>query len=512
MSGLVKEMPSEVASGLTVYGHRRKGDCSDISEIIPLGTLDRQQAVQAISSIMPKGRTPIADSIQLVATRLKGQENETTIVLVSDGIETCGGDPCAVTKSLKESGIKFIIHTVGFDVGQKASEQLECVASAGGGSYFSASNAKDLLETLSTVQESVVAKKVVTPPEPPPEPVEIKQQVTGSSTSIRLKINRPGRISFTHPSWLKTPYYWEIVDPETGESKGRFNSLNTTMVPVGEYQIIWKQSEHKTTPVILSEVVTVKSGEESIVPLMTSMQLNLPSWIKKPYYWKLVDSATGEDVFRSKALDPCLVPAGDYNLIWRQSEHSSQDVLVARLKLVPDTLNTIEVSTAFNPVAADWMQKKIDYWGLRELSEKGDGKLVSRFDDKFSPQLAAPGKYLLVYRLSEHGSTESLLGEVEITGGKMNEFSVNTGVSVILPQGVKFPYFIEYVRLDGNGKEGQKIQLRGGYLDSSRGFVPIALMPGTYKINYREKQHNSSTITIVESFDLPAGNLVEIEL
>ena len=517
MTRLVNEMPAGVTAGLTVYGHKRKGDCSDITEIIPLGLLDRNQAIKAIQSIKPMGKTPIANSIQLIADKLKDQEDETTIVLVSDGIETCGGDPCAVTKSLKDAGIKFVIHTVGFDVGKKASEQLSCIARVGGGSYFPALSAKDLLETLTTVQKSIVTMAPVVTPPPPPEPEQIIQKTTSSSTSHKIKVKRPGKITFSLPSWwsslplgMQTPDYWKLIDPETGEEKGKFNALKGTRVPEGEYQIVWKQHPHRTSPIVLSEVVTVKAGEESVVPLLTSMQFHLPSWVKEPDNWKLVDPETGEEVYKSSLLEPCLVPAGEYNLIWRQDAHYTKDIILSTVNLEADKLNTIEVSTAFNPVPADWLPKYVYSWELREISKDGKGKTVAKFAEDFDQQLVPVGKYHFVYHFSQHGSSESFLGEVEIAPAKMNEFMINTGVVFILPEGEPLPYYVEIVELDKDGNEGRKVWLKGGYLRET--LDPIALSPGTYKINYQQKQHNSSIMTIVETFDLPAGNMVEVEL
>ncbi len=347
-------------------------------------------------------------------------------------------------------------------------------------------------------------------PEPPAEPKEIKQQVAGSSKSIKIKIKRPGRISFKHHSWLKKPYYWKLIDPETGEEKGSFQTLKTTMVPVGEYQIVWRQSEHGSSEVILAEVVKIKAGEEVEIPLFTSIRLNLPSWVNEPYFWALRDPETGDEVVTFKKLEPFLVPAGDYDLIWRQTEHSASSVTLQRVNLEPDKLNEIEVTTAFNPVAADWAQKKIYYWELKSPAEKDSKKSVAKFSERFAPQLVPAGSYQLIYHFSKHGSSDSLLGEVEVTAGKMNAFSVNTGVAFILPKGIAPPYRIEFIELDKQGNQGRKIQLNGSYLKGN--FGPIALAPGTYKINYQQQQHGSSQITIVESFDLPSGNLVEIEL
>jgi len=78
---------------------------------------------------------------------LRPEENASTVVLISDGIESCGGDPCAAVKAAKASGVNFILHTVGFGLSKQESAQLRCMAKAGGGEYFQANNAKELLKS-----------------------------------------------------------------------------------------------------------------------------------------------------------------------------------------------------------------------------------------------------------------------------------------------------------------------------------------------------------------------------
>jgi Ca-activated chloride channel family protein len=68
-------------------------------------------------------------------------EEEATIILVSDGRETCEGDPCALVKELKESGIKFVMHVIGLDVTGEDRKQLQCIAEAGAGTYYAAKDA-----------------------------------------------------------------------------------------------------------------------------------------------------------------------------------------------------------------------------------------------------------------------------------------------------------------------------------------------------------------------------------
>jgi hypothetical protein len=114
--GLVKELPDDAVVGLVAYGHRRKGDCDDVEELVSLGPLDKEKMVAQIQALSPKGKTPISRSVRLTAGRIKHLEDETTIILVSDGKETCDPDTCGLVKDLRASGIKFVMHVIGFDV------------------------------------------------------------------------------------------------------------------------------------------------------------------------------------------------------------------------------------------------------------------------------------------------------------------------------------------------------------------------------------------------------------
>lgn len=130
---------------------------------------------------------------------------------------------------------------------------------------------------------------------------------------------------------------------------------------------------------------------------------------------------------------------------------------------------------------------------------------VAHFRMGFEPQLIPAGKYRVIYRKSEHASNNSCLGNVIIKEGEMTDFAVNKGVKLIPQQGMEPPYRIEFIELNEKGEKTESVFLR-------ESFDPMPLKPGKYKITYRQKQHESSTITIVESFDLPPGNLVEVEL
>lgn len=155
MEELINGLPDTMEVGLVAYGHRRKGDCTDVEELVKLSKLDKDALIKTIKGIQPKGKTPMALSLKQTVTRLKNQEGDVIVVLVSDGKETCDDDPCGVVRSLKEANNHFRLYVIGFDVADEETEQLDCMARAGGGAYYAAGNADELkLAARHVVMES----------------------------------------------------------------------------------------------------------------------------------------------------------------------------------------------------------------------------------------------------------------------------------------------------------------------------------------------------------------------
>ncbi|MBW1712925.1 MAG: VWA domain-containing protein [Deltaproteobacteria bacterium] len=159
LADLIQGLPDKVRVGLMAYGHRVKGDCNDVEQIVALGPLDKAGLTAKIEALSPKGKTPLTLSIKKAMDLLKAEEEESTIILVSDGKETCQGDPCALVKELKAAGLKFVLHVIGFDVSKEERNQLECMAQAGGGRYYPAKNAGEFkLAAKKATQEAVKPK------------------------------------------------------------------------------------------------------------------------------------------------------------------------------------------------------------------------------------------------------------------------------------------------------------------------------------------------------------------
>lgn len=144
----------DLQAGLIVYGHRRKGDCEDIELKIPSGPINTRSFSSTVNKIKPRGKTPLTAAVRQAAESLKYTEEKATVILLSDGKETCDLDPCAVATELENNGVDFTTHVIGFDVAKREEKrQLQCLAENTGGVFVSAKNANELVVAFQRVVE-----------------------------------------------------------------------------------------------------------------------------------------------------------------------------------------------------------------------------------------------------------------------------------------------------------------------------------------------------------------------
>lgn len=150
-------LPDDQSVGLRVYGHTvpntdEENGCVDTELIHPVEPLDREALLSAIDGYQAKGYTPIELSLREGMDDLP-PEGPRTMVLVSDGEETCDGDPCQAAEDLAAEGIDLVIHTVGFalDDNDPARDQLSCIAEAGGGEFVDVAEADELADAIDEV-------------------------------------------------------------------------------------------------------------------------------------------------------------------------------------------------------------------------------------------------------------------------------------------------------------------------------------------------------------------------
>ena len=150
---IVSDFPTNQNLGFVTYGHRERGQCADIETLVDPAPGTAAEIIGIVEGLNPRGMTPMTDAVITAAQALRHTEQAATVILVSDGIETCNPDPCAAARALEEAGVDFTAHVIGFDVRGEADAllQMQCIAEETGGRFLTADNAQELNEALREV-------------------------------------------------------------------------------------------------------------------------------------------------------------------------------------------------------------------------------------------------------------------------------------------------------------------------------------------------------------------------
>ncbi|WP_460456443.1 vWA domain-containing protein [Arenimonas alkanexedens] len=155
LATVLKDMPANMELGLIAYGHREKGNCDDIELVVPVAAGSGADIAAAAASMKFMGMTPLSAAVAQAASELRSTEQKATVILITDGLETCKADPCALGRELEASGVDFTAHVVGFGLSAEEGKQVACLAENTGGRYIAANDADSLAAALNeTVVEA----------------------------------------------------------------------------------------------------------------------------------------------------------------------------------------------------------------------------------------------------------------------------------------------------------------------------------------------------------------------
>ncbi len=166
LNDVIDAIPEQegVNVGFRVYGHEgsnqeadRAESCQSSDLIVPIDGVDKDALRDAVASYEPVGWTPITLSLERAAADFDqpGENERNAIVLVTDGLETCGGDPCAAATALADGEVDVTTYVIGFGLTADEQRTMQCVADAGGGLNLGAGNAEELNTALFTVLEEL---------------------------------------------------------------------------------------------------------------------------------------------------------------------------------------------------------------------------------------------------------------------------------------------------------------------------------------------------------------------
>ncbi len=225
---------------LRVYGHQKTfppQDCNDTRLVVPFSDGNAMRIKNQLRYIKPKGTTPIAYALEQSAKDFPACENcRNIIILITDGLEECGGDPCAVSQALQKAGIALKPFIIG--IGRNFKEAFDCV-----GTYFDASSEEQFSKALDLV---------------------ISQALNSTTAQVNL-LDSYGKPTETN---VNMTFY----DHVSGQVKYNFlQTLNhkglpdTLMLdPLITYDVIVH-----TIPSVRLDSVKLTPGQHTIIPLST---------------------------------------------------------------------------------------------------------------------------------------------------------------------------------------------------------------------------------------------------
>ncbi|MEP1766029.1 MAG: VWA domain-containing protein [Sulfitobacter sp.] len=173
-------------TGLIAYGHRERGNCADIETLAT--PHEGADIAELVAGLSPIGKTPLSDAVRQAAEVLRYTEDAATVVLLSDGVETCNADPCAVGAELEALGLDFTAHVIGFDIEDADKAQLQCLAEATGGRYFDAANAGELANAMDGVMQATQAGTPAVDPAQDYQDVTIRVRMDDSTLALPQQV------------------------------------------------------------------------------------------------------------------------------------------------------------------------------------------------------------------------------------------------------------------------------------------------------------------------------------
>jgi hypothetical protein len=269
VADFVGSLAPDIRLALRVYGHQStpdKKNCQDSELVAGFAPVAEGKAalLDKVAGLRARGYTPITHSLQLAAKDISGEASaQRTVVLVSDGRETCSADPCVAARALAAADARLVVHTIGLGVDRAARSQLQCIASVARGSYFDAGSRAELTKVIGTAaaaKRTEIVVKVVT-------------AKTGTLSAPRIK---QGGLA--------------LIEAETGKEMGFIGgSWPKRELPVGIYSV--KMTNGTWTG------IEIKAGQTTLLePAFLRVDLGHVSGQKKHENMNLLDPETGQEI------------------------------------------------------------------------------------------------------------------------------------------------------------------------------------------------------------------------
>ncbi|GAB4338272.1 MAG: hypothetical protein OHK0038_16960 [Flammeovirgaceae bacterium] len=362
-----------VEIGLRVYGHQydsKQKNCTDSKLEAGFSAGNHEIIKQKLKSIDPKGNTPITYSLEKAANDFPkefGYRN--VIILITDGIESCDGDPCQTSLALQKKNVFLRPFVIGLGVEEKLGKYFDCM-----GKFYNANSIHDFHEYLGEIMRKTMGKTTVA------------VELLGNDGRLETNVN----MSFVNSVSGKPEYdYVHYRD-----SKGKTDILEVDALQT--YDIIVN-----TIPQVIKKEVTFEGGKHNVV------QIKCPQGslkIEQKGYMQF-----------AKPLFAIVRKSGDKNTLYTQQVTKTEKYLVGKYDLEILTLprkyfygveilegKTTEINIE-EPGNLNIINQLKGYGSIYKLEEGKSPEWIYNFPDNQAQMTLAllPASYRLVFRVSD---------------------------------------------------------------------------------------------------------------
>jgi Mg-chelatase subunit ChlD len=333
VSSLIGSLPARLDVAFAVYGHDVAMDCDAVRVVRPLSPLDETSKGHLrsyVQALKPTGKTPIALALRTIGEEMAKSAKRCQIILVTDGMETCGGDPAKEASDLIARLNLKSIEVVGVGVSAAEAAGVQSIADAGKGKFVNAKTAKELGAAFKSIlpvefpvaPASVVVKKTavsgIIVKAPPKEFGKLTGiEIYDAGTDLKERnvkpvqygeragdpmIVQPGSYDVYVKGWLQSRVLiasgLAVAKNQTVtlESRGLLagiviKELGIPGVKVGSIDAVRKGSRHHHSNIVQQ---VSRLGEVMLVPPDMALDVYLKPWLAEPMQLQSVATKAGE--------------------------------------------------------------------------------------------------------------------------------------------------------------------------------------------------------------------------
>jgi Ca-activated chloride channel homolog len=134
--------------GLMIYGPGGSDQCTNISLSVPVQSGASDAILNQIDAITTDGETPLSSAVEAAAEALDYKHQPAVIVVLTDGDENCGREPCEIARALFANAYKLTVHIIGFKLGSRPRFHASCFAEETNGLFIPTNSMEELVEAL----------------------------------------------------------------------------------------------------------------------------------------------------------------------------------------------------------------------------------------------------------------------------------------------------------------------------------------------------------------------------